>query len=68
MRELTDALELALLTAVRGERRACSTECARRADLWERTAERPGTLEHARAEARHRANEARYLADALAAR
>jgi hypothetical protein len=67
-RDLAVAVELALLTAVRAERRACVAECTRRAELWERTAERPEAHEQARKEAVHRANEARYLADLLATR
>lgn len=66
-RELASAIELALLTAVRAERRACAAECTRRADLWGRTADGTGT-EAMRHEARCRANEALYLADALATR
>lgn len=66
-RELAAAIELALLTAVRAERRACAAECTRRADLWARTADGTGT-EAIRSEARCRANEALYLADALATR
>jgi hypothetical protein len=67
-RELASAVELALLTAVRAERRAAVAECSRRAELWERTGDRPGVAEPARQEAVHRANEARYLADLLATR
>jgi len=67
-RELATAVELALLTAVRGERRACSAECIRRAELWAGTSDRPGTSEPLRQEADHRANEARYLADLIATR
>ena len=67
-RELATAIELALLTAVRAERRACAAECTRRGELWERTSERADTEGHARLEARHRANEARYLADLIATR
>ena len=67
-RELVAAVEIALITAVRGERRACVGECARRGELWQRTAERPGTPEHARLEAEHRANEALYLSDLIASR
>jgi hypothetical protein len=67
-RELASAIELALLTAVRAERRACAAECTRRAALWERTGERDGLAEKARYEAQCRANEAAYLADALATR
>jgi hypothetical protein len=67
-RELATAIELALLTAVRGERRACVAECTRRAELWERTGDRPGAAEPLRDESKHRANEARYLADVMATR
>ena len=67
-RELATAVELALLTAVRGERRACAAECTRRGELWERTGDRPGAPEPIRQEAVHRANEARYLADLIATR
>jgi len=67
-RELATAVELALLTAVRTERRACAAECTRRAELWERTGDRPGAPEPVRQEAGHRANEARYLADLIATR
>jgi len=67
-RELAAAIELALLTAVRAERRAAVAECTRRAELWERTGDRPGVTEPARHEAVNRANEARYLADLLATR
>jgi hypothetical protein len=66
--ELASAIELALLTAVRNERRACASECARRAELWEKTEQRQETSPSAKVEARWRANEARYLADALASR
>jgi hypothetical protein len=66
--ELATAIELALLTAVRAERRACAGECARRAELWERTGERADANEHTRREAHHRGNEARYLADLIAMR
>lgn len=67
-RELAAAIELALLTVVRAERRACVAACTRRAELWEKTGERPGIAEHARHEAEHRANEAHYLADLIATR
>ena len=67
-RELAMAIEIALVTAVRDERRACASECSRRGELWQRTADRPGATELARVEAQHRANEALYLADAIATR
>jgi hypothetical protein len=66
--ELAGAIEQALWTAVRAERRACTAECARRGELWQRTADNPETNELARTEAEHRANEAVYLADLLATR
>jgi len=53
---------------VRDERRACAAECARRAELWERTGDRPGAAEPIREEGVHRANEARYLSDLIATR
>jgi hypothetical protein len=66
--ELAMAVEVALLTAVRDERRACAAECTRRGELWQRTADKPGTFEAARIEADHRANEALYLADSISNR
>jgi hypothetical protein len=66
--ELAAAIEMALLTAVRAERRACAAECARRAALWEATSEKPDMAEFARMEADCRANEALYLADLIAMR
>src|SRR5262245_55570891 len=67
-RELATTIELALLTAVRAERRTCAAVCDRRAELWERTGDRADASEHTRLEAEHRANEARYLADLIATR
>ncbi len=67
-RELAAAIELALLTAVRAERRACAAECTRRGQLWQRTADQPETSELIKVEADHRANEALYLGDLLATR
>lgn len=66
--ELSTAIELALLTAVRDERRACVAECTRRAELWEKTGDKPDTSAPMRAEARARAAEARYLGDLVATR
>ncbi|HXJ18910.1 MAG TPA: hypothetical protein VMT03_01655 [Polyangia bacterium] len=66
--DLASIIELALLTAVRGERRASVAECARRAELWEQTGDRPETSPLHRAEARARAAEARYLADVMVTR
>jgi hypothetical protein len=68
IRELRSAIELALLTAVREERRACSAECARRAELWERTERDAASSPRLHVEAQCRANEARYLADSLHSR
>jgi hypothetical protein len=66
--ELAAAMEIALLGAVRAERRVCAAECTRRGDLWQKAAEKPGTAERARLEAESRANEAIYLADLIASR
>ena len=66
--DLANIIEVALLTAVRGERRAGVAECTRRAELWERTGDKPETSPLIRAEARSRAAEARYLADLIATR
>jgi hypothetical protein len=66
--DLAVAVELALLTAVRGERRECAAECTRRAELWRRTADKPDVTEPLRIEAEHREKEALYLADAIAVR
>ena len=48
--ELAAGIEIALLTAVRAERRACAAECTRRGELWQRTCRRssPRPAEHAR--------------------
>jgi hypothetical protein len=67
-RELTTIIELALLTAVRDERRACIAECTRRGELWEKTAETLDLSAPLRGEAQSRANEARYLADLIVVR
>jgi hypothetical protein len=66
--DLTTAVELALLSAVRAERRACAAECSRRGELWQRTTDQPGATEIARVEGQHRSNEALYLADLIATR
>jgi hypothetical protein len=66
--ELAAAIELALLSAVRAERRDCAGACTRRATLWRETADKPDTTDLMRAEAEQRANEALYLADLLATR
>ena len=61
-------IEVALLTAVRDERRACVAECARRAELWEKTGDKADASAPIRAEARARAAEAHYLGDLMATR
>jgi hypothetical protein len=65
---LAEAIEIALLTAVRHERAECVALCHARHQLWERTAARPETPAPLRQEAEQRSNEAVYLADALATR
>jgi len=66
--DLAGIIEVALLTAVRDERRVCVAECTRRAELWEKTGDKQDALTPLRAEARARAAEARTLADLLATR
>src|SRR5262245_4292874 len=66
--ELAGAIEIALLTSVRTERRACAAACAQRGELWRSAADRPETTEVVRLEAEHRANEAIYLCDVIATR
>jgi hypothetical protein len=66
--DLANIIELALLSAVRHERRSCVDECTRRAELWETTGDKPDATAPIRAEARARAAEARYLADLIATR
>ncbi len=66
--DLASIIEVAILTAVRDERRACVAACARRAELWEKTADKPDASALIRAEARPRAAEAHYLRDLLATR
>jgi hypothetical protein len=64
--ELANTIQTALQTAMRHEREAHVELCVRRRELWERTADRAGTPTGLAAEARSRANEAAYLADAIA--
>jgi hypothetical protein len=66
--ELTARAETVLRATVRGEREACAALCESRRGLWQATEEKPSGPAHARAEARARANEAAYLADAIRAR
>jgi hypothetical protein len=63
--DLTRRIERTLREALAGERRSIVALCLRRQALWEETEGRPGTTEPLRAEARSRANEAAYLADAI---
>ena len=66
--DLASIIEVALLTAVRDERRTCVSECSRRAELWQKTGDKPDASAPLRAEARARAAEAHYLGDLLATR
>src|SRR5688500_6774419 len=67
-RDLILAIDKAVRTAVQIERDACVDLCQHRQRLWEVTGDKPTTPEALRPEARARANEAAYLADALAGR
>jgi len=69
MREdLTRRVERALREALVADRKATAALCLERQALWVATEARPSTLEPLRAEARSRANEAAYLADAIQSR
>ena len=66
MREdLARRVERAIREALVADRKAASAVCLQRHALWVATESRPATAEHLRAEARARANEAAYLADAI---
>jgi hypothetical protein len=65
-RDLIRAIDRSLRTAIELERDACVSLCQERHKLWETTADKASTPEALRAEARPRANEAAYLADAIA--
>jgi hypothetical protein len=65
-RDLIRAIHRSLRTAIELEREACVSLCQERHRLWETTVDKPTTPEALRAEARPRANEAAYLADAIA--
>lgn len=67
-RDLILAIDKALRTAIQIERDACADVCQHRRRLWEVTGDKPTTSDTLRLEARARANEAAYLADALAGR
>ena len=63
--DLTRRIERAIREALAAERRQLAALCLRRQAMWEETEGRPNTSEPLRAEARSRANEAAYLADAI---
>jgi len=66
MREdLSRRLERALRAAVRASRKGAAALCRERHALWLATEASPATSELLHAEARARANEAAYLADAI---
>jgi hypothetical protein len=66
MREdLARRVERALREAIAGDRKAVAALCLERQALWAAAEARPSTTEPLRAEARSRANEAAYLADAI---
>jgi hypothetical protein len=66
MREdLARRVERALREALAADRGAAAALCLERESLWVATEANPTTPEHLRAEARSRANEAAYLADAI---
>jgi hypothetical protein len=66
MREdLADRVERALREAIVADRKVVADLCRERQSLWVTTEARPTSTEHLRAEARSRANEAAYLADAI---
>lgn len=68
MREdLARRLERAVREAVVAARRGAAELCRERQALWTATEALPATSEPLRAEARARANEAAYLADAIEA-
>jgi hypothetical protein len=68
VRDLSVRVETALRAAASAERRACAETCDRRAELWSATESRPEKPPSLRSEARSRANEAAWLADAIRAR
>lgn len=63
--DLTSRIEAAIAEALRAERQRAAGLCLARQRLWETTEARSSTPEPLRREARHRANEAAYLADLL---
>jgi hypothetical protein len=66
MREdLAGRVERALREALVADRKVAATLCRERQALWVTTEARATSTEHLQAEARSRANEAAYLADAI---
>jgi hypothetical protein len=66
MREdLAGRVERALREAIVADRKVVAALCHDRQALWMTTEALPTSTEHLRAEARSRANEAAYLADAI---
>jgi hypothetical protein len=66
MREdLARRVERALRETLVADRKAAAALCLQRQALWVATEARPVSPAHLRAEARSRANEAAYLADAI---
>jgi hypothetical protein len=63
--DLCRRIENAIRVALRDQGSAFAKLCRTRQTLWEGTEARPVTTELLRAEARARANEAAYLADAV---
>jgi hypothetical protein len=63
--DLAHRIERALREAIVADRKAAAAVCLARQALWVAAESRPTSSEHLRAEARSRANEAAYLADAI---
>jgi hypothetical protein len=63
--DLTRRIERTIREALAAERRQIAALCLRRKALWEETEAGASSTELLRAEARSRANEAAYLADAI---
>jgi hypothetical protein len=68
LRDLTHRIETGVRMAVHHEREALAAQCDARVELWIRSEQRAGAPDILRSEARARANEAAYLADAVRAR
>lgn len=64
-RRMMDRLLSFMADAVLAERTRCAQLCRDRGSLWERTSMSTSTIPEAVAEARSRANEAKYLADLI---